>query len=516
MPVALRRSPALQARVASPHYLPAPYGGWNARDAWTVMQEHDAILLDNWFPESGNVRVRGGYAEHATGVGSGAVETLMAYRSGTTVKLLAASSNNIFDVTAAGAGTALTGGGFSNGRWQYVNMDGKLGMVNGQNTPQTYNGSAISGMTIAEIPTPNLTVASLVGIHAHKSRSYFWANTADFYYSDIDTLGGDVTKFPLSRVTHKGGRLVAMATWTRDGGTGMDDLAVFLMSSGEVIVYSGSDPGDPADWSLVGRFELGAPLGVRALDKVGGDIIVATQDGYQPLSNALPGGRSAQRANVSDKISLAVRDQIRSSGAEFGWQVLHYPRGRYLLVNVPTTDSTICYQHVVNLDEGSWCRFTGQNAKSWVVHEDELYFGAADGGVVYKADTGTDDDGTDIVATAHQAYSFLRGRGIRKNLSAVRMTFEARGTVPVQLAVDADFKTRTTFPDPVTFGTGSDGHPWGSPWGSPWGTGVRTRQGTLVRGGIGDAFSLRLRVAKSGDRVTWNGTHMISRPAGMI
>ena len=58
------------------------------------MPAQDAIVLENWFPESSKVSVRKGYASHATGVGSGNVETVMVHLA-TGSKLLAASASNI-------------------------------------------------------------------------------------------------------------------------------------------------------------------------------------------------------------------------------------------------------------------------------------------------------------------------------------------------------------------------------------------------------------------------------------
>jgi hypothetical protein len=45
---------------------------------------------------------------------------------------------------------------------------------------------------------------------------------------------------------------MAMGTWTLDAGYGVDDYAVFITNNGEAIVYKGSDPSDPNDWSLIG------------------------------------------------------------------------------------------------------------------------------------------------------------------------------------------------------------------------------------------------------------------------
>lgn len=50
--------------------IPAPIGGWNARDALDAMPPTDAIKLVNWIPRAGFVQSRGGYAVHAAGLGA--------------------------------------------------------------------------------------------------------------------------------------------------------------------------------------------------------------------------------------------------------------------------------------------------------------------------------------------------------------------------------------------------------------------------------------------------------------
>lgn len=48
---------------AASYQLPAPVGGLNARDAYTDMDEQDAVILNNVFPEANYLAVRGGNVE---------------------------------------------------------------------------------------------------------------------------------------------------------------------------------------------------------------------------------------------------------------------------------------------------------------------------------------------------------------------------------------------------------------------------------------------------------------------
>ena len=113
-------------RVNNSTIIPAPTGGWNARDALGSMDPRDAITLENWYPESSDLSNVPGYSLH-NGVDSSTtpVETLVEYmKADGTRKLIACKNNKIFDVTTAGAtGTDITAGGaITNNKWQCVNF----------------------------------------------------------------------------------------------------------------------------------------------------------------------------------------------------------------------------------------------------------------------------------------------------------------------------------------------------------------------------------------------------------
>src|SRR6266481_865718 len=55
--------------------IPAPVGGWNARDSLGNMDKADAVTLTNFWPGTNSVILRKGYTQHATGLNA-QVETL--------------------------------------------------------------------------------------------------------------------------------------------------------------------------------------------------------------------------------------------------------------------------------------------------------------------------------------------------------------------------------------------------------------------------------------------------------
>ena len=332
--------------------IPAPVKGWNARDALDGMKPEFAPVLDNWFPKTGFCEVRRGHASHATGVGSGAVETLAPYRPGSTVKLIAAGGGAIYDATAAGAATSL-GSGFTNDRWQTTNFAARMFFVNGADAPQVFDNATLAA---AGFTGAGLTPADLIGVHVFKNRLFFIEeNSASFWYAGLSAVTGVLTEFKLDEVHPEGGKLIAMGSLTNDGGAGIDDLAVYIMESGAVIIYAGTDPGDAANWSLIGIFNIGAPIGRRSVLKVGADLIVITADGYIPLLPFLSTDRANRALAVSDNISGAVNDAVRANASTFGWQPVLYPRGNMAIFNAPLIAgvNAVAHQHVINTVTGA-------------------------------------------------------------------------------------------------------------------------------------------------------------------
>lgn len=508
-----------RTRPALIKLLPAPIGGLNGRDAVSSMDEKDAIRLTNWFPDFGKVRVRRGTSVFAT-VGTGSapfvadtnpVETLAELQLSTARKLVAAAGAKVWEVSAGGEISTTLGTGFSNARWQTVTMNDKLGMVNGQDAPQIYDGSTLGAMTIS-----GPTITTLVGINAFKARSYFIAeNSQSFWYSAVNTLGGAVTQFPLGDVGTFGGELMQMATWTRDGGAGQDDMAVFLMSSGEVLVYAGSNPGDSADWALVGVFRIGAPLSRRAAVKVGGDVLVVTQDGPVMLSQALPGGRMAGGIKMTDKLGRLIPDQAELTGSEFGWQFISYPRGQYALINYPSGGNF--EQYVVNLRTGAWCKFTGMDASCWSLFNNHLYFGT-EAGVIMKADTGANDNGLDIVADGRQAYSYLGDQSRNKHVTMVGPLMESATAIPLQMGLAADFNADPDAIVQATLGAESEGVLWDAGnWDEAgWAGDDVAVQAWFAHTARGYAISAQIKVQQNSEPVVWNATRIAYEKAGVI
>jgi hypothetical protein len=176
-------------------------------------------------------------------------------------------------------------------------MNGNLLLFNGADTPQVYDGSTLSNSTIH---SSGLTPSELDGCNVHKNRLYVWStDDSSFYYGSTNAIQGSFHKF-------------AMATWNHDGGDGVDDYALFIMSSGTALLYDGSNPSSANDWNLIGIYKIGEPLSVRSIAKVGGDVAIMTRPDFVFFSEVFKNGG-------------AVTSQTKLSGAaldSYWWLVV--------------------------------------------------------------------------------------------------------------------------------------------------------------------------------------------------
>lgn len=492
----------------------APIGGWNARDALPIMGATDAIQLDNFIPDAGGVQLREGFEEHGTGVGT-YVETLMSYEPPNAAgKLFAASVDKIYDVTTAGAGSeAVTS--LTNGRWQHVNFTTSGGSFlvccNGADAVRNYDGSSWTTPTIN-----NVSSSTLVNVAVHFSRLWFVQdNTLDAWYLPTSAISGDATKFPLGAIFKLGGELLAIASWSVDGGAGLNDQLVFITTKGEAAVYIGTDPATASSWSLKGVFRVPEPVGRRCVEKVGSDLALITSQGVVPFSAILGIAASgASNVAITDKISNAHRSYYNGASASFGWQLIEYPKGGLLIENIPTSERVTAVQAVMNTRTGAWCRFTGINAGCWGLLGDELYFGGHDG-TVYKYGGVYDDDGEVINAVSASAFSDLGSNNI-KLINAIRPLISAPdGYGPlIAFRVDYDLGTVTySATESATEGSYWDESDWDT---AEWAIGtVANQQWQAVAAKPGTYISAVLGVAVN-EPVRFDAVDVLYEPGGYL
>lgn len=507
-----------QAPVVQPYSFVSPVKGWNTRDALDAMDPADAVLLDNLYPDAGGVSIRNGYVQYASGLGAGAVETLAEYNAAGTRKLLAACAGFIFDVSASGQPWTPLNSGFSSGfssgfgggtafggnAWQTAQFLGRLFFCNGTDTPQVFNGTSLANWTFT-----GLTGTPPVGVALYQQRLFFWQNNSTgFWYAQLNSISGALAFFDLSAYAPRGGNLMAITTYSLDGGNGVQDFVVFVMSSGDCLIYFGNDPSNLLNWALVGTYALSPPVGPRAVCNYGAEAFLTTYDDHVPLKLQLS-AISAGGLPARSKVSNAVQAAVAANKGGFGWQALYYPKGRRLIFNIPNPDGTFS-QHVQNtgvqyLDPQTgqmaspWCRFVNMNAYCWGLYKDSLYFGGA-GGIIYLADTGSMDLLGTVTAAGQQAWNTLESP-LRKRATAIRPLLQAAGALGFSFSIGFDYGAINV---PVAIVTSNPGSPWDiSPWDtSPWSAEESVNTLWNASGGSGVALSVGLNISAT-QAATW-------------
>lgn len=506
----------MRARSSS---IPAPVGGWNARDSIADMNVMDSPYTINWFPRTTDVMLRKGYTQYSTGLGA-QVETILIYNGGATSKIFGATSQGkIFNCTGGGAVGAAAVTGLTNGRLEYVNVATSGGnymmAVNGVDKLRGYDGTNWWTDGDGTHDITGVDTATCSNITLFKNRVWLVEkNTLKLWYLPTNAIAGAASSYPLQSIAKQGGYIVDFCAWTIDAGYGVDDLFAIITSMGEVIVYKGTDPASANTWALVGVWQIGAPVGKRCMMKYEGDLLIIGQDGLSPMSAALQSSRVNPKVQLTDKIQWAVSDSVTSYGANFGWETLYYPKQNMIILNVPVSEGSQQEQYCMNTVTKNWGRFQGWTANTWALYNDEPYFGA--NGYIGRAWNTLADNGSNIQSTCAQAFSYFNSPGQLKRFTMIRPTFSASGNPGVNANLNIDFYIDT---QSVTIQTTAVA---GSLWDTAvWDTGQWSTGNVLSKvwqGATGVGYSAGPQVACSGNGIElyWVSTDIVYEPGHIL
>lgn len=460
--VAVRAAARSQSKLKS---LPAPTLGWVSAQNQAAAKPGTALVLENWFPTQTGIRLIGGSLKHATVSATLPCRSGFTYVGGTTEKLFGATAAAIYDITSpADASTppAASVSGQTDGYYTAVNYATVGGhylyACNDADRPQLFDGATWLQITAVSVPAiTGVTTTNLSHVSVYRNRlAFVERGTMNVWFLPVDSIGGAAIQVSLAGVFKLGGSVLLTASWSLDSGDGLDDKFVVISTEGEFAVYQGSDPSDPTDWSIVGVYEMSAPLGKNSTMRAGGDLIVITEEGAIPISQAVNKDPAALGlAAVSRKIApdwVADARERRS----LPWEILKWPsRGMAIVSNPVTGDDTTtppwCY--IVNLETGAWCKRTGWNTRCLMLYNDFLYFGS-NNGKVYQADITGQDDGATYYAKAALAWDHLGSVGYEKTVNSARAQFVTENTFIPQISMSVDYSV--SFPSPPNVSTDVD------------------------------------------------------------
>jgi hypothetical protein len=405
-------------------------------------------------------------------------------------------------------------------------------------TPAGYNGTyvitvttstaftytlagALGVVTVIGTATPTLNV-TVTGVNPARFtqvlpfKSRFWAiekDTSKAWYLPAISIGGAAASLDLSSLFTLGGYLVSMSSWSLDGGQGLDDYIAFISSNGQVVVYKGTDPASASTFAMVGVFNLGSPIGNKCFSKLAGDVLVITEDGLVPLSQALISDRVTTEVAVTDKVRSRVSNSISLYGSLYGWETIVFPKQNMLLLNVPTS-ATTSIQYVTNTISKAWSTFSGWNARCWVLHNDEIYFGGVN--FVAKAWSTYADNGAAINIEAQQSFNYFGSEAQLKHVKMARPIIATDGTPALLFGVNVDFDQ--TVPTGVPSFTSASGATWDTGiWDiGIWGGDPVIKKDWQNASAIGYCVAAHLVGQVLGSQLRWSSTDYLLESGGVV
>lgn len=434
----------------------------------------DTIASDTSFTILGGAEatLSGETGELVSFVSDPVVKSLFAYQTGTTQRLFAGCDGQIFDVTISGSPS--TAYAVTEGYWsvaQYTSTDGTsyLRGVNGVDSPFVYDGSSFSTSPALTFAGGESTTADEMSYTwVYKNRFFFiQGGTLDAWYLPVGQIGGELARFSLGGIFALGGSLVFGATWSQETGSGLSSMCIFVTSNGEVAVYAGDNPGAAESWTKVGVYQIGKPKGPNSYFRRGGDVVVATDIGVIPISQALQKDAvslspSAMSFPIEDEWSGYSRNRTNQ------WAAVTWTEGRMVAIALPTASGQTPTWLVANARTGRWARYTGWDASCLATFAGGLYFGSPDGNV-YQANMGGSDNGEPYVGVYVPSFDQLGVKGV-KTTHLARAVLRAQRRVNIRLSVHGDFRLKLP-PAPASSDEGS-GDVWGvGEWGTvAWGS----------------------------------------------
>jgi hypothetical protein len=460
--------------------LPAPTRGIILNENEAFMQPGSSIICDNWAPTMRGVKLRGGCALWATLPETTPVISAFKFASGNNQRMYVGNATKLYDVTTITPVAIKTGQASGNYvASQMANQSGDHMLVANDagdyilhfdgTTWTTFNASQITG------PAGSSVVAghNLTYVWKYRNRFFFIeGGTMNAYYLGINSFQGALSLIPLAGAATKGGKLLFGATWSIDAGDGIDDKCVFVTDLGELLIFTGSNPSDSANWRQEGRYEMSAPLGMNAHLSVGGDLLIATVDGILPTSGAITKDRAElELAAITRQIKPMWRDEVNAKRS-WSWTLEKWDEYGGIFVTWPGGNPGNQYCAVVNAATGAWARFVGWDATCFARIRGDMFFGTQTGKIMQADRTGY-DNGQPYTATLVGGWEMFQSPSQTITWRQARASFAASNAQPFQPQLSATVDYVVTLPtpppagpDPGVLDLWDEGH-WGPDMGGP-------------------------------------------------
>jgi hypothetical protein len=529
------RVPAQRTKQKWRH-IAAPIGGINTVSAGVDMPATDSIYSYNLIGAEYGLRSRLGWREWCTGLGGEQVRSILPFTGSTPAasRQFACTTSGIWDCSASVIGPTRVvtfGTQNSDSGWGtstvFVNAAGNhfLAYWDEANGYHTYaeSGAAWTVGGIAGTPVTGVDPANLVFGLSWKNRLWMVErDSARAWYLGIGAISGAATSFNFGARFQRGGDLRCLASWTGDGGAGIDDQLVAVSGGGDVVIYRGTDPSSASTFGINGVWYVGAvPAGRRMTTDNGGDLLVACSNGLIPTSKLTIGGASYSSQYETNKIANLWNQLQKQTSSLRGWAMRIHPQDGCLMSLVPVAANQPTQQLVMSLSTKGWHQYRdmpmGVCAEPW---GGSLYFGTEDGRVCVN------DGYVDGVLLADPNsyatinWSLLTGfsnLGVpnQKRVQIIRPTILSQGG---SIAHEAQVRYRWSLDEIAAVSASpASGSAWDSAlWDQAvWGGAYQAQQRVFGASGVGPEVAIAIRGAAS-SRMTLTGIDVAYDAGGLL
>lgn len=437
--------------------IPPPTQGWNTKDPISAMDPSYAVEAINYFSDGGTVDIRKGYRYFAQNSGVGRFSSIfeLAKQDGTRKLIGCASNSKTYNLTPGG--TSIVDLSNAGARLQQetvssVNYMNKIFMKDQFANPCYYWDGATASITAAAFTGPGGADTLLTNPNVYKSNLWFVGKDSSAWFTIApQNITGALSQVNFAPFLTMGGKLLYAGATTKQGQV-TDNYFAAISDQGEILLYEGSTP-NSSDWGLLGHYYMPPPIGYRSFINFGADLLVITIGGIVRLSDVLNG--ATPLIPLSDKVNsqfIAAFALAQDPTASCG---VYFPAGNMLIFNI-ALPLGVSEQYVMNVNTGSWWRWTLANVFHFCVYSNELYIATvppspSTNGVVCKAWNGYFDEdlatlnGTALSRTCklRPAYNYLGERTTNKEFFfATPIVYESQG-LNITVGADVDYANTT-------------------------------------------------------------------------
>lgn len=316
-----------------------------------------------------------------------------------------------------------------NGKAMAAYMSSQAIIADGLDDPIRYDGTGFA--TAVFTTTTGVSPASFDGCIAHQDRLFFWRTngTLEFYYGDVGAVMGALDLFPLDRLGNIEGSILSMISLTQDAGANSNDTLAIMTTTGDVVTYTGQDPGDSNNWSIGGRFKSAPPLSRFGMTRAGSDIWMMTALGVVSIADSISQGALSLVSEISAPISDEILD-LALADPDAEWQMHAAADGSMIIINY--FNASVQRQFIWNVKSRAWAT-ADLPARRWhnLALKTEYTNGIGQLGTFVE-----DKNGSEVItATWHSSWFKIGGKG---RIAYIVPNIIAKGQLVVKVAVLSD------------------------------------------------------------------------------